>query len=178
MIVINFWGGPGCGKSTTAAWLFSELKTKGQVGYSCEYVTEFAKDLTWEKNKRALECQEYVFGNQSWRMERVRNKVDVIITDSPLPLSIMYNKRLNSKWFSNVVMEVFDSYDNINIYLKRPVFYRTEGRNETEKDAEYLDKQILNFLLKHDIQTKSFDVEDENFREKLLEYVLSEIKAR
>ena len=40
------FGGPGCGKSTLMARIFAELKTRG---YDCEMVTEFAKDLVWEK---------------------------------------------------------------------------------------------------------------------------------
>ena len=40
MIVVNLFGGPGCGKSTTAAWLFNQLKERG---INCEYVTEFPK---------------------------------------------------------------------------------------------------------------------------------------
>ena len=29
MKIINFFGGPGCGKSTTAAYVFSQLKIQG-----------------------------------------------------------------------------------------------------------------------------------------------------
>lgn len=45
-LVINFFGGPGCGKSTMASRLFSELKSKG---VKCEYVTEYAKDVRMPK---------------------------------------------------------------------------------------------------------------------------------
>lgn len=57
--VINLFGGPGCGKSTGAAYIFSLLKMKGM---NVELVTEFAKDKTWEHNSKALTCQPYVFG--------------------------------------------------------------------------------------------------------------------
>jgi adenylylsulfate kinase-like enzyme len=40
--VINLFGGPGTGKSTLAAALFTDLKMKG---INAELVTEFAKDL-------------------------------------------------------------------------------------------------------------------------------------
>lgn len=56
-LVIN--QAPGAGKSTGAAYIFSELK---QRGVNAELVTEFAKDKTWEGNTLALSCQEYVFG--------------------------------------------------------------------------------------------------------------------
>ena len=173
MIVINLFGGPGCGKSTTAAWLFSELKRRN---ISCEYVTEFAKDLTWEENKKALGCQEYVFGNQSWMLNRLKDKVDVVITDSPLPLSIIYNHdRLPTEPFTKLVLSVFDSYDNVNIFLKRPMNYEQTGRNENQIEAETIDRMVFDMLLHNDMQAQWINVDSETFREDLLEFVLNTI---
>lgn len=45
MLVINLFGGPSTGKSTTAAEIFVYLKKKK---INCEYITEYAKDKTWE----------------------------------------------------------------------------------------------------------------------------------
>ena len=69
-LVINLFGGPGCGKSTQAAYIFSRLK---MLGLNCELVTEFAKDKTWEHNSKALSCQPYVFGKQSYRLDRCKD---------------------------------------------------------------------------------------------------------
>lgn len=44
-LVVNLFGGPGCGKSTTMARLFADLKTRG---LNVEMVSEFAKDLVYE----------------------------------------------------------------------------------------------------------------------------------
>ena len=41
LIVINLCGSPGAGKSTGAAYVFSQLK---MAGVNAELVTEFAKD--------------------------------------------------------------------------------------------------------------------------------------
>lgn len=57
-IVINLWGGPGCGKSTTMARIFSELKVKG---YNVEMVSEFAKDLVYEKRDETMKDELYIF---------------------------------------------------------------------------------------------------------------------
>jgi len=43
-IVVNLFAGPGAGKTTTMAGLFSKLKLDNIV---CEMATEFAKELTW-----------------------------------------------------------------------------------------------------------------------------------
>ena len=57
-LVINLFGAPCAGKSSGAAYIFSQLK---MMGVNCELVTEVAKDFTWEKNTEALSCQEYIF---------------------------------------------------------------------------------------------------------------------
>lgn len=51
--VINLFGAPGSGKSVAASYIFSQLKMKG---VECELIQEFAKDLTWEDRKIALNC--------------------------------------------------------------------------------------------------------------------------
>ena len=47
--VINLFGNPGSGKSTVAAYLFSELKSRG---LEVELVTETAKDLVWDEDRK------------------------------------------------------------------------------------------------------------------------------
>ena len=85
--IINFFGGPGVGKSTTATGLFSWMK---QQGYSVEYVSEFAKELSWEGSTSQLENQAHVFAEQFRRQWRLIDQVDYVITDSPLLLSSVY----------------------------------------------------------------------------------------
>ena len=46
--IVNLYGGPGTGKSTTAAALFAEMKIRG---VNCEYIQEYAKDKAWEFGK-------------------------------------------------------------------------------------------------------------------------------
>lgn len=146
-IVINLFGAPGAGKSTGAAYIFSQLKL---AGINCELITEFAKDLTWEGNRGGLENQLYVTGNQSYRLSRCANKVDVIVTDSPLPLSIFYNHKLSEN-YDKLVMEIFNSYDNLNIYVDRDKPYNPVGRNQTETESDAIAKEILELLDKESI---------------------------
>ena len=141
-IVVNLTGAPGAGKSTGAAYIFTHLK---QLGVNCELVGEFAKDKTWEHNMLALSCQEYVFGKQSYRLARCRDDVDVIITDSPLPLSIIYNTNpAIAESFPKMVMDIFNTYRNLNFFLTRVKPYNPKGRNQTEAESDALSNEILN----------------------------------
>lgn len=141
-IVVNLAGAPGAGKSTGAATIFAALK---KAGVNAELVTEFAKDKTWEHNIMAFGCQEYVFGKQSYRLRRCRDDVDVIVTDSPLPLSLIYNNNPALDYhFTEVVKNVFNTYDNINFFINRVKPYNPKGRNQTEAESDQLGPLIKN----------------------------------
>lgn len=143
-LVVNLLGGPATGKSTGAAYIFAKLKMSG---VNAELVTEFAKDKAWEHNEKAVKNQAYVFGEQCYRMYRCADEVDVIITDSPLLLSIIYNHdpRLTEN-FNKSVMDTFNSYNNLNIFLKRIKEYNPNGRFQTRDEAIAIDSEILSIL--------------------------------
>lgn len=150
MIVVNLFGVPGSGKSTGAAYIFSKLKL---AGINAELVTEFAKDKVWEDTKAVFENQAYIFGKQSFRISRCEDKVDVIITDSPLPLSIFYNKNkdIYGDSFNKFVMDVFNHYNNLNLFINRVKPYNPKGRFQSEAESNALREPMLNFLKDNDI---------------------------
>lgn len=141
MKIINLFGGPGTGKSTTASGLFYRMKTQG---LEVELVQEYAKDLTWERRYNVLEDQIYVFAKQQRRVARlVEHNLDWVITDSPIPLGLVYvQPNTLGDNFSNLVMEVFNRYDNMNFLLSRNVAYNTVGRNQDEQQARTVDAQV------------------------------------
>lgn len=143
-IIVNLFGGPGAGKSTGAALVFANLKMNG---VNCELVTEFAKDKTWERNMQALSNQAYVFGKQFYRISRCEDQVDVIVTDSPIALSTIYNNdsRLGDT-FNQMVIDVFNSYDNLNYFLLRTKPYNPVGRNQTESESDDIGRKIEKML--------------------------------
>ncbi len=149
MIVINLFGAPGAGKSTGAAYIFSQLKLKN---INAELITEFAKDKVWEENKEVFKNQAYIFGKQSFKMSRCKDKVDVIITDSPLFLSALYNSdKVLGEDFNNVVLNVFNSYDNFNVFIQRVKPYNPIGRNQTAEESDALALELKNKLQERNI---------------------------
>ena len=142
MIVINLFAGPGSGKSTTCAGVFAKLKL---AGVNCEMALEYAKDKVWEESNKVLDDQIYVFGKQLHRIFRLKDKVDVVITDSPILLSIIYDKTGN-KYFSDLVLNQFNNFDNRNYFIERTTVYNPKGRLQTEDEAKEIDKVLLDLL--------------------------------
>lgn len=149
MLVVNLFGVPGAGKSVGAAYIFAQLKMRG---INAELVTEFAKDKVWENNSKVFKNQCYLFGKQSFRLSRCKNEVDVIVTDSPLPLSIFYNSDpVLGEPFNQTVMNVFNSYDNMNYLLLRTKPYNPKGRFQTEEESDALKQPMIDLLKNRDI---------------------------
>ena len=154
MKVINLFGGPGCGKSTTAAAVFVYMKLKG---INVELVTEYAKDLVWDNRlDDMLDQQEYIFAKQNHRLHRLREKVDYVVTDSPLLLSLIYPDSLT--WpayyeFCEFVRATYRTYDNINFFLNRnkDVEFQQEGRVHNLDQSIIIDNQIR-FELGNDVR--------------------------
>lgn len=140
--IINLYGGPGSGKSTTAAGVFYHLK---QAGINSEYVQEFAKDLTWEERFTALQCQPYILGKQYYRLNRLLGKVDIIVTDSPVLLSMYYNN-LALPELDVLALALHNKFDNINYFLKRIKPFMQAGRNQTKDEAVLADGGIKSLL--------------------------------
>lgn len=148
-LVVNLFGTPSAGKSTGAAYIFSKLK---MTGVNVELVTEYAKDKVWEENDVVFKNQLYVTGKQSYRISRCIDKVDVIVTDSPLPLGIFYNKNeFLTENFNKCIMDVFNQYENMNYLLIRNKPYNPIGRHQTEEEANALKQPMIDLLTKLNI---------------------------
>jgi hypothetical protein len=137
-LLINFYGGPGCGKSTICAGLFYQLKI---LGYNCEMALEFAKDKVWEESYKVLDDQIYILGKQFHKLYRLKDKVDIIITDSPILLGAYYQKT-RSKALEDLILECRREFNNIDIFLERSTDYDPNGRMQTQEEALKIDDGI------------------------------------
>jgi hypothetical protein len=174
---INIYGGPGCGKSTIAAWLFGELKARGVV---CELAQEYAKKWAYEKKKIHGYDQIYIMGKQIQReYDLMKAGVKIIISDSPVVLSYVYanfyfgNKRQMVEGVRRIVSSFVKECDNINIRLLRVGKYSTLGRYEDERLAREVDKAILRAIKRfHRSDFEAFTREDER---QILDYAMTSL---
>lgn len=146
-LFINLFGGPGTGKSTLCASIFTELKIKG---VDCEMALEYAKDVVWEESFTKLKNQIYIFGKQHSRIHRLIGKVDVVITDSPLINSIVYDQTENP-YLKSLVLYEFSKLNTINYFLARGTNYNPNGRVQSIEDALKVDEKYKNLLLDNSI---------------------------
>ena len=155
MLLINLYGAPGAGKSTGAAYIFTRLKMEG---VNAELVTEFAKDKVWEESKAVFDNQAYIFGKQYFRISRLQDKVDVVVTDSPIILSCYYGKddpKLGDE-FNAMVKKVANSYPSLNVFIQRVKPYNPIGRFQTEQESDELSKDLLRFLEEYGVELETY----------------------
>lgn len=149
-LLVNLYGEPGAGKSTGAAYVFSKLKL---AKVNCELVTEVAKDLVWEERDLALQCQAYVFGSQVLRLERLRGKVDVIVTDSPIALGTFYLRPRDEEVLGadNFKQVIFNYAENafprhLDFFIKRVKPFCSQGRVHDESSSSKISREVKTVL--------------------------------
>ena len=150
-IVVNLIAGPCAGKSTVTSGVFYKLK---MAGVDCEMALEYAKDRVWEEAFATMDDQIYVFGKQYHGIWRLNGKVQVIITDSPILLSIYYSK-MDSEYFNNFVVEQFNKFNNMTYVIERNTVYNQNGRVHTEEQSKEIDKILVNILEYNNIKYKT-----------------------
>lgn len=139
------------------ASIFAKLKW---AGVNCEMSPEWLKNQCWEARTKCFEHQIYVFGKQSYNLFRLYEKVDCVVTDSPLLLSLIYGKNETSDTFKKLVLEEFNKYNNFNIFVRRKKKYNPSGRFQTEMEALDKDKEVLDMLVENNIPFEVYDGEE------------------
>lgn len=142
--IINLFGGPGIGKSSIAAGLTYKLKKQH---ITCDNPYEFPKLLAWDENHSAIRDQLFVLANQHRGIVKSYGKVDYIILDSPILLSLTYKNVYKSNdypailygdAFDKMVLDIYNQYDNINILLKR-----SQGKHNDNERYQNLEESIV-----------------------------------
>lgn len=171
LTVINLLSGPSSGKSTIAYGVAAELKLRG---ISSELVTEVAKDKVWDEAYTILRNQILIAAEQYHRLWRLNDKVEVVVTDSPLILSAIYNSQEYTH-FNPLLFELFNEFNNINFFVERRVEheYETIGRIHDELQALELDKRIKTLLSSNNIPFRSIPCSRKSIEEVLREYDIS-----
>lgn len=171
---INLQGGPGSGKSTTAAFIFAELKKRG---HSVELVDEYIKFWTYIPRSPKGFDSLYIQAKQVHKEDTIlRAGTDFIVSDSPVLLQYFYalhhdTPAKHPMW--SVTLEIEKMYPSLNILLTREDSdYNELGRYETLKQAKVIDTKLENLLNNSKTKYESFNCHD---NEKILEYVLKNI---
>lgn len=164
--VLSLYGGPGSGKSTSAAFMFAELKHNS---VNAELVREYVKDnWAWEKRPIGVFDQFYFLGKQIRREAQLFGKVDYVVTDSPVWLVAYYAERYARRHIRHATMSAVMGYyeqarveghEHVHIWVRRSKAYNQAGRYETEEQARHVDSELRPFLEGHGIQLKEVDTD-------------------
>lgn len=157
-IVINAFGGPGVGKTTMCWEVASELKKRGVIA---EYVSEYAKELVYEERfdilDDSMKNQKIILAEQKRRLDRLIGKVEVIVTDSPLLLSITYANDATNE-YKNDILSQFNEYDNVNFVIvrNRRREFQQSGRKQNYEESKEKDIQITQLLEDNEIVYQTY----------------------
>lgn len=155
-IVINLIGAAGSGKSVIANEVFAKVK---RMGISCENIQEYAKGVVYEENYKRLKDQLFIFANQLHSMKMAQHSAQVLVVDSPLVLSLYYNKafggeEIPDELFEKLIMESYKKFDNLNYFIIRDHEYKQEGRYQKEEEARRQEGEIKALVEKLGIKVK------------------------
>lgn len=176
-IVINLLGAAGSGKSLIASEVFAKIK---RLGISCENIQEYAKGVVYEENYKRLKDQLFVYANQYHSMKMAQDSARVLVLDSPLILSLFYNKsygegEIPSDIFESLVMDGYNRFDNINYFIIRNHEYKQEGRYQDEAKARQQEQEIKDVVEGLGLDVKYLKSTD-NCAELIVKDVLERLK--
>lgn len=140
---INLVGGPGVGKSTIAADIWSALK---KLHKPVELVDEAIKGMAWQKIPPQGFDSVWLFGKQLHREEVVLRSGGMVVTSGPLLLQTGYMFANNTAYTAGMVKvaQAFEAaYPSLSVWIERDVPYQSEGRYETSEQAKHMDDVLF-----------------------------------
>lgn len=148
-------GCPSSGKTSLSAKLFAQLKA---MDLNAEYTSEYVKGWAWEGKKVGPFDQFYIFGKETHNQSRLFDKVDFIISDSPVMLTAFYHYFYNGNEALNEVCHNFYNLaeeagvEVVNFFLPRKKKYVAKGRYQTQEEADALAFQLKEWLNKEEYE--------------------------
>jgi hypothetical protein len=176
MLVVNLLGEPGVGKSVTAAGLFFELSINN---FKAEVIPEVAKGYAWETPKDAhgkslmhpiFGQQIFLLGEQNRMLERVKGQREIAIMECPLLMGAIYKPENYFTHFTDLVLEQFHDYKNINIVLERSHNFDPQGRVHDELQSKEVRSKMFDFLNEHKIPYVTMRT-NENIHRQIAKYI-------
>lgn len=146
---LNFFAGPGAGKSTLAARTFAELKIRG---YDVEHIPEYIKTWAHEGRSPTSYDQLYVFAKQLKAEDVILRNVQTIVTDSPLLMNTAYSRLYNFQCSQDLIKicQQFDKdFPPLNLFIERTVDYVEKGRFQNHQEAVDFDVFLKKHLEEH-----------------------------
>jgi hypothetical protein len=138
-----------------------ELK---KYGVEVENVMEYPKELVYQERLLALKDQVFVFANQYHKIWTAAAHNQLVITDSPIMLSMIYNPD-TSPHFNELIVELHEKFNNINIVLKRtPETHSMVGRIHSLTESISVDNRIRAILDERGIEYVEFDPVNDNIQ--------------
>jgi hypothetical protein len=182
---INFWGGPGAGKTSTASRLHGEMKARGyRVHYSEETVNAWIYQgrVPPEGYDDLLLFAQQVYSEELRLNPRKAGAprpgavaVDYVVTDCPPLMCCIYNRRRQVPYFQHLLRIALDyevRYPALHIFLNRPANFDQRERFHTRKQAENIDRLMIECLAQNKLKYRRFDVAD---YDGMLQYVLDTV---
>lgn len=141
---INFFAGPGAGKSTTSTYIFQAMK---KLGLNVEYVPEYVKKWTYYNKKPKSFDQVYLFAKQLHNEDSILSGgFDYVICDSPLMLTYYYATRYGTPGSQNlygIAQEFENAYSSLNIFIERgDKLFNKVGRFQDLEQSLEIDKEV------------------------------------
>lgn len=149
MKVINFFGGPNARKSTLAAATYVALKEEGKT---VDLVREYATYLILAGRQQQLkEDQLSVLAKQHHLQCILRGRVNYAVTDSPLPLNVVYSEAVPPQ-FEDLVFGYYNQFDNVNFFLDVDWnTYIEDNRVHKKDEAMRKHDELLELLVKRHV---------------------------
>ena len=159
MIRVGLVGAPSAGKSTTAAWVYAELK---EAGIKTELVQEYAREYINTNGPLTDTLAQFMLYEGQMKRETILpDSIEVMVTDSPIILSYIYaahyadlNNRTHKELLISLYRKMLDAAKRYDLlyFLEANRPYVLDGtRNQTKEEARLIGDKIRNFLEMHNI---------------------------